>query len=770
MSQHDSEPDEEEDPLDLFLGSSSTTSDTTPIVSTLNADKEPRPIDDPIECLLAQEEQPFHLIRSGVGEPGKSENSRSQGEAPWTESSRAESSNTSTRRHLPNWLRLSSLLRALKGTPAAPSKTAEDQPQEQQQLQKQQQQQQNNHEEDPEGLLCPICHEIFQDAIITSCGHSFCQQCIHLTLKRTRDCPICRKPLSKDGAFPVFLPNFQLKETTEWYKRTKRKNLPVKAKADHNMNVHDLASFFYTHFRKVPAGNLEQVLLTALDKMVNEEKSQALSKNLLYDAFLQKLKQNQLEKIKKLKQEVESIDAEITNTRTQRRNMCHDNEDTLSHTMRRSILGEDPTAAASTSTSVKRSLDGEYVNESKRRRILNRFEYLQDQYSKQIQRGIDPSFTDRFTSMLYQTTQFDTFRELDTIYYTDISEDMAIVSTMDFDRDGEYFALGGVTNVVKIYDYSLVGNPEGPANVVHCPVKRFQVGAKISCLNFNSYFKAQLITSDYHGDIKLWDVAAERPVRLYDEHRERAWTVDFSTVNPIRFASGGDDKMVRIWDANERYSTVNIPQDSSVCSVKFSPDSEFYVAVGGADHKVLCYDLRKASKPVVTFTQHRKSVSYVKWLNSDEIISASTDSTLKRWSIRDQTMKVTYKGHTNATHFVGLSVNQGGDWIAIGSEDNQVYSYHKESEIPVASYEFPNMRMTVSQDTSNDEESPQDRQRQIQMPQQQQQQQQQQQGASATRHIRNTDQFVCSTCWKKDTTTLLAANSRGMIKVLKMDV
>lgn len=93
--------------------------------------------------------------------------------------------------------------------------------------------------------------------------------------------------------------------------------------------------------------------------------------------------------------------------------------------------------------------------------------------------GIDSAYTDRFTSMLYQTTRFDTFRELDTIYYTDISEDMAIVSTMDFDRDSEYFALGGVTNVVKIYDYSLVANSENPVNIVHCPVKRFQVGAKI---------------------------------------------------------------------------------------------------------------------------------------------------------------------------------------------------------------------------------------------------------------------------------------------------
>ena len=43
-------------------------------------------------------------------------------------------------------------------------------------------------------LQCPICQEILQEPLQTSCGHLFCQHCLLEALqRRPRDCPLCRQ-------------------------------------------------------------------------------------------------------------------------------------------------------------------------------------------------------------------------------------------------------------------------------------------------------------------------------------------------------------------------------------------------------------------------------------------------------------------------------------------------------------------------------------------------------------------------------------------------
>jgi E3 ubiquitin-protein ligase RFWD2 len=85
----------------------------------------------------------------------------------------------------------------------------------------------------------------------------------------------------------------------------------------------------------------------------------------------------------------------------------------------------------------------------------------------------------------------------------------------------------------------------------------------------------------------------------------------------------------------------------------------------------------------------------------------------------------------NEKNFVGLSVNE--DWIACGSETNTVYAYHKYSRTPIAKYKFPmddiSGKMTVENDPTY---------------------------------------FVSSVCWKKDTSKLISANSKGIIRVLQL--
>jgi hypothetical protein len=49
---------------------------------------------------------------------------------------------------------------------------------------------------------CSICLGIFRDPATIECGHTFCRECIDLSLEKKRQCPTCRKNLQK-GPLPV---------------------------------------------------------------------------------------------------------------------------------------------------------------------------------------------------------------------------------------------------------------------------------------------------------------------------------------------------------------------------------------------------------------------------------------------------------------------------------------------------------------------------------------------------------------------------------------
>ncbi|KAJ3058209.1 coatomer subunit alpha, partial [Podochytrium sp. JEL0797] len=104
-------------------------------------------------------------------------------------------------------------------------------------------------------------------------------------------------------------------------------------------------------------------------------------------------------------------------------------------------------------------------------------------------------------------------------------------------------------------------------------------------------------------------------------------------MDPVLLASGSDDSKVKIWSTTQKGSVQTIETRANVCSVKWNPHSSHQLAFGSADHHIHYYDLRKSSEPLYLLTGHKKAVSYVKFLNRNEIVSASTDSTLRLWSL-----------------------------------------------------------------------------------------------------------------------------------------
>ncbi|KAH1267603.1 Protein SPA1-RELATED 2 [Glycine max] len=318
----------------------------------------------------------------------------------------------------------------------------------------------------------------------------------------------------------------------------------------------------------------------------------------------------------------------------------------------------------------------------------------------------------------------------------DFNNPANVICSLSFDRDADYFASAGISRKIKIFEFSALCNDSVD---IHYPAVEMSNRSKLSCVCWNNYIKNYLASTDYDGIVKLWDASTGQEFSQFTEHEKRAWSVDFSAVCPTKFASGSDDCTVKLWSISERNCLGTIRNAANVCCVQFSAHSSHLLAFGSADYSTYCYDLRNLRSPWCVLAGHRKAVSYVKFLDSETLVSASTDNTLKIWDLNKTSpvgasinaCSLTLSGHTNEKNFVGLSVADG--YIACGSETNEVYTYYRSLPMPVTSHKFGSIDPISGKDTDDDN-----------------------------------GQFVSSVCWRGKSGMLIAANSSGCVKVLQM--
>jgi len=318
----------------------------------------------------------------------------------------------------------------------------------------------------------------------------------------------------------------------------------------------------------------------------------------------------------------------------------------------------------------------------------------------------------------------------------DILNSPNVICSLSFDRDEEYFAAAGVSKKIKIFEFDALLNDRVD---IHYPLVEMPSKSKLSCVSWNNYIKNYLASTDYDGTVQLWDASSGQGFTQFTEHRKRAWSVSFSEVDPTMLASGSDDCCVKVWSINQRNCIDTIRNVANVCCVQFSPYSSRMLAFGSADYKIYCYDLRNTRIPWCTISGHGKAVSYVRFLDPETLISASTDNTLKIWDLNrtncsglsTDSCSLTLNGHTNEKNFVGLSVHDG--YITCGSETNEVFSYYKTFPMPITSHRFGSIDPITGQVTNEDNQ-----------------------------------QFVSSVCWRGKSNMVVAANSSGSIKVLEL--
>lgn len=625
-------------------------------------------------------------------------------------------------------------------------------------------------------LLCPICMGLIKDAFLTACGHSFCYMCIVTHLNNKNDCPCCAHYLTKSHLFPNFLLNKLLKKTSA------RQIAKTASPVEH-------LRLALQQGCEMSIKELDDLLSLLSEKKRKMEQQEAETNMQILLDFLHCLRKQKLDELNEVQTDLQYIKEDISSVERHRIELYRARE---RYSVKLRLLLDDPIATklwpstadkhngilvssarssvigmgtgnfqgkkvdmkaqithqgnqrkeASTGSDPQHSLTQSGLAIARKRRVHLQFTELQECYlqkrrlgANQLQRqeGKDINVISRegyhagledFQSVLTTFTRYSRLRVIAELRHGDLFHSANIVSSIEFDRDDELFATAGVSKRIKVFEFSTVVNEPTDA---HCPVVEMSTRSKLSCLSWNKYSKNIIASSDYEGIVTVWDVTNRQSVMEYEEHEKRAWSVDFSQTEPSRLVSGSDDCKVKVWCTKQEASVINIDMKANICCVKYNPGSSNFVAVGSADHHIHYFDLRNTSTPLHVFRGHRKAVSYVKFLSTNELASASTDSTLRLWDVKENCPVRTFKGHTNEKNFVGLSVNN--EYIACGSETNEVFAYHKAISKPAARHRFGSSDLDDTDDDSG-------------------------------------SYFISAVCWKSDNPTMLTANSQGTIKVL----
>ena len=377
-------------------------------------------------------------------------------------------------------------------------------------------------------FVCPICFNLLKEAHITRCGHTFCHECIMKCFETSSRCPKCNCDLENRQG-DIF-PNFLLNELVAKHKS--------KVEAMGN------ATAFSTSTDEKSQEILNKVLdpssrlsLTECEYMINalsQRKDELLNQSLMVEykllrEFLTQLKRIKDDELIRIKRETSVIQDDLNlveNLLENIQQMKVEDDSAVKDSSNQEKAAIVPSLNTEGFNLFKRKEESlEEIMSIRRKHMQRHFDDLTNCYfSNRVQQVLFPPEVKNseeesegfyeFSSSLNNFTRYSGLRHLATLSYTtDLFNNASIVSSIEFDKDQEMFAIAGVTKRIKIYNYNTVLKDTVD---IHYPSVEMVCGSKISCVAWSAFHQNTLASSDYDCSVIVWDALTAHKVSITD--------------------------------------------------------------------------------------------------------------------------------------------------------------------------------------------------------------------------------------------------------------